>query len=117
MIQLFPWTEVFYFIEDIADLTKEMGKRGYKLFRKSADPAIGFMKPKLHNMAIRSVKFGKKMKDHANKGWVKIRPVVQPLPEKFKNMTMDTAGFLGPKIKKLANQTKNAANRYAPEII
>lgn len=113
MIQLFPWEEAFYAIEDAADLAKEMGKRGYKLFRKSAGQSIGFMKPKLHNMA----KFGDRMKGHAQKGWVKIRPVVQPLPAKVMNMTKNTADYLGPKINKLANQTKNAAKKYAPHVV
>jgi hypothetical protein len=98
MVQLFPWEEAFYLIEDGADLAKEMGKRGYKLFRKGANQSIGFMKPKLHNMA----KFGNRMKGHAQKGWVKIRPVVQPLPEK---------------VMKVLNQTKNAANKYAPHVV
>ena len=113
MVQLFPWEEAFYAIEDAADLAKEMGKRGYKLFRKSADKSVGFMKPKLQNMA----RFGDKMKSHAHKGWVKIRPVVSPLPEKVMNMTKNTHAYLKPKFEKLVNQTKNAANKHAPQVV
>ena len=112
MIELFPWDEVLCTIGDAAGLAKEMGKRGYKLFRKGADQSIGFMKPKLHNVA----RFGNNMKKNAQKGWVKIRPVVQPLPGKFMNMTKNATDYLRPKINKLANQTKNAASNYAQDL-
>lgn len=89
MIQLLPWEEAFYAVEDAAELAKEMGKRGYKLFRKGTGQAVGFMKPKIHNMG----KFANKMRKHTAEGWVKIRPHVT----------------------KFANQTKNAINNYAPK--
>ena len=110
MVQLFPWEEAFYAIEDAAALAQEMGKRGYKIFRKRSGQAIGFMKPKLQNMAAR-------VKKHAQQGWVKIRPVIQPLPGKVVDFTKNTANFVGPRIGKLAHQTETAAKKHVPKLL